>query len=289
MQATKTILITGANGQVGSEFKLLSSAFPQYHFLFASKNELQIADENSVTDFFKSNKIDVCVNCAAYTAVDKAEQERALATNVNTTAVEYLAKACATYHTQLIHISTDYVFDGTTSEPYKPNDKTNPVNFYGQTKLDGELLAMQENKNTIIIRTAWVYSSYGNNFVKTMMRLMSERESIAVVNDQLGAPTYAGDLAAAIMQIIDKNNFVSGIYHYSNSGHISWYDFAKEIAKQINSTCIVHPISTAQFPKPAARPAYSVMHTEKIAATFGIKILDWKDSLTKCLKILLAV
>jgi dTDP-4-dehydrorhamnose reductase len=279
----KTILITGAQGQLGHEFQALHKSFPQYHFLFAGRAELQIADEGSVNYYFANNKIDVCVNCAAYTAVDKAEQERALATSVNATAVGYLAKACKKQNAQFIHISTDYVFDGAATTPYKPDNKTNPVNFYGQTKLEGELNAIKENENSIIIRTAWVYSSFGNNFVKTMMRLMNEKESIGVVNDQHGAPTYAGDLAAAIMHIIDKSNFVAGIYHYSNKGNISWYDFAKEIAVQINTTCIVNPITTQQFPTPAARPAYSVLDTQKIEHTFGIKMNEWKDSLSKCL------
>jgi dTDP-4-dehydrorhamnose reductase len=282
----KNILITGAQGQLGREFQALQASFPQYQFLFADRNELQIADEDSVNDFFSNNTIDVCVNCAAYTAVDKAEQERELATSVNATAVGYLAKACKKNNAQFIHISTDYVFDGTAITAYKPDDKTNPVNFYGQTKLDGEINAITENENSIIIRTAWVYSSFGNNFVKTMMRLMNERESIGVVNDQRGAPTYAADLAAAIMQIIDKNNFVAGIYHYSNKGNISWYEFAKEIGAQTNSTCIVNPITTAQFPTPAARPAFSVLDTEKICSTFGIEVEEWKESLKKCIKLI---
>ncbi len=286
MPNKKTILITGAQGQLGREFQALQESFPQHHFLFTSKNELQIADEDSVNNYFCNNNIDACVNCAAYTAVDKAEKERELATSVNATAVGYLAKACKKQHVQFIHISTDYVFDGTATTPYKTEDKTKPVNFYGQTKLDGELNAIKENQNSIIIRTAWVYSSFGNNFVKTMMRLMNERDSIGVVNDQRGAPTYAADLAAAIMQIIDKNNFEPGIYHYSNKGDISWYDFAKEIAAQIHTTCIVNSITTAQFPTPAARPAYSVLDTEKICSTFGITIPEWKASLRSCITLL---
>lgn len=286
MPNKKTILITGAQGQVGHEFQTLQPLFPQYHFLFAGRNELQIADEDSINNYFSNNKIDICVNCAAYTAVDKAEQDREVSTSVNATAVGNLAKACKTNNTQFIHISTDYVFDGTATIPYKPDDKTNPVNFYGQTKLDGELNAIKENENSIIIRTAWVYSSFGNNFVKTMLRLMNERESIGVVNDQHGAPTYAADLAAAIMKIIDKNNFVAGIYHYSNKGNITWYDFAKEIALQINTTCIVNPITTSKFPTPAARPAYSVLDTEKICTTFDIEVMDWKESLRECIKLM---
>jgi dTDP-4-dehydrorhamnose reductase len=288
MSDKKTILITGANGQLGREFKELSASFSPFNFLFASRNELEISNEQSVNDFFKNNNIDVCVNCAAYTAVDKAETEKELAIAVNATAVGFLAKACKKYNAQFIHISTDYVFDGTATLPYKTDDKTNPVNFYGQTKLDGELNAIKENENSIIIRTAWVYSGFGNNFVKTMIRLMKERESIGVVSDQRGTPTYAADLAAAIMQIINQDNFVAGIYHYSNEGNISWYDFAKEIAAQINATCIVNPITTTQFPTPAARPAYSVLDTSKIKNTFAITIPHWKDSLEKCMAKLLS-
>ncbi len=288
MSTIKTILVTGANGQLGQCFQALSNSFSEYHFLFADRNVLQITDANAIDIFFAENKIDICINCAAYTAVDKAETETTLAIDVNANAVGYLARACKKYSIQFIHISTDYVFDGKATSPYKTDDKTNPVNFYGQTKLDGELNALKENPNSIIIRTAWVYSSFGNNFVKTMMRLMSERASIGVVNDQHGAPTYAADLANAVMHIIDKNNFEAGIYHYSNKGNISWCDFAKEIAVQINSTCIVNAIATSQFPTPAARPAYSVLDTSKTKNTFNIEIPNWKISLQKCLSKLLS-
>ncbi len=282
----KIILVTGANGQLGCEFQQLQNNFPDYKFLFVAKDQLSITDNNVVTDFFKNNKIDVCVNCAAYTAVDKAETEKELATTVNSTAVGYLSKACKNYNAKFIHISTDYVFDGKATMPYQTNDNTSPVNFYGQTKLNGEVNAIKENGETIIIRTAWVYSSFGNNFVKTMIRLMNERASIGVVNDQFGCPTYAADLAVAIMQIITSNKFVTGIYHYSNKGQISWYDFAREIAQQINSNCVVNGITTAQFPTPAARPTYSVLDTSKIASAFKIIIPEWKQSLKKCLRIL---
>jgi dTDP-4-dehydrorhamnose reductase len=285
MSTIKTILITGANGQLGQCFRSLEKDFPTYKFIFASRNELAIEQEDAINTFFEKTKIDVCINCAAYTAVDKAEMEREIAIQINDTAVGYLAKACKNNNAQFIHISTDYVFDGTATAPYKANEKTNPVNFYGQTKLDGELNAIKENKESIIIRTAWVYSNYGNNFVKTMMRLMNERVSIGVVNDQRGAPTYAPNLAAAIMHIIDKNNFVAGIYHYCNKGNISWYDFATEIAAKITTKCIVNPISTSQFPTPAARPAYSVLNTSKIEETFGVLIPEWKESLGECLRI----
>ena len=282
----KNILVTGANGQLGQEFRKIATLFIQFNFLFVTKEHLPINDEDAVNIFFKNNPIDICINCAAYTAVDKAETERDLATSVNATAVGYLAKACRIYNAKFIHISTDYVFDGNGTKPYTENDKTNPVNFYGDTKLEGETIALKENEETIIIRTAWVYSSYRNNFVKTMLKLMKERESIGVVNDQFGCPTYAADLAHAIMQIINGNNFITGIYHYSNSGKISWYDFAKEISLQINSHCIVNGISTKEFPTPAARPYYSVLDTTKITDTFQIIIPEWKDSLKECLYIL---
>ncbi len=282
----KTILITGANGQLGREFQQLKNNFPEYKFLFVAKDELSIADEQAVNSFFTNNSINVCINCAAYTAVDKAETEKELATAVNSTAVGYLAKACKNNNAYFFHISTDYVFDGKGTNPYTEIEPTNPVNFYGQTKLNGELNATKENEHSIIIRTAWVYSSFGNNFVKTMMRLMNERESIGVVNDQYGCPTYAADLAAAIMQIIISNNFVAGVYHYSNKGKISWYDFAKEIAEQTNSNCMVNGITTAQFPTPAARPSYSVLDSTKISSTFNIVIPEWKESLKKCLALL---
>ena len=282
----KTILVTGANGQLGREFQQLENYYPTYTFLFLTKEQLSITDEYAVNIFFKNNPVDICINCAAYTAVDKAETERETAIAINATAVGYLAKACKSNNAKFIHISTDYVFNGKAVNPYLENQQTDPVNFYGQTKLSGEQNSLKENEETIIIRTAWVYSSFGNNFVKTMIRLMKERESIAVVNDQFGCPTYAVDLANSIMQIITSNNFIAGIYHYSNKGKISWYDFAKEISLQINSHCIVNGISTTEFPTPAARPSYSVLDTTKIADTFNIIIPEWKDSLRNCLSIL---
>ena len=284
MEHNKTILVTGANGQLGSEINFISKNYPQYNFIFADRNVLSIVDENAIELFFDNNIIDFCINCAAYTAVDKAENEKENAILVNATAVGFLAKACKKHKAKFIHISTDYVFDGNATEPYKTDDATNPVNFYGNTKLQGEQIALQENDESIIIRTSWVYSSIGNNFVKTMMRLMNERESIGVVNDQYGSPTYAADLAAAIMQIIASNKNYKGIYHYSNTGSISWYDFATEIAAQIKTNCIVNPITTAQFPTPAKRPSYSVFDTSKITADFGVEILDWKVSLERMVR-----
>ena len=285
-QHKKTILVTGANGQLGREFQQLQKSYSSYNFIFLTKEQFSITDENAVNVFFKNKLIHFCINCAAYTAVDKAETEQETAMDVNAAAVGILARVCKNYHTKLIHISTDYVFDGKGKIPYTEKDDTNPVNYYGQTKLTGEQNALVENNETVIIRTAWVYSSFGNNFVKTMIRLMKERASLGVVSDQFGCPTYAADLANAIMQIIASNNFIAGIYHYSNKGKISWYDFAKEISLQINSHCIVNGISTKEFPTPAARPYYSVLDTTKITDTFQIIIPEWKDSLKECLSLL---
>lgn len=280
------VLVTGANGQLGMELRQLSAAQPGYQFIFTGREELDIADRGAVNEFFEKNKIRFCINCAAYTAVDKAESEKNIAEKINTDGPANLAAACRDHRARLFHISTDYVFNGRGTTPYLPGDATEPVNFYGSTKLNGEKKALEENKDIIIIRTAWVYSSYGNNFVKTMIRLMNQKESINVVSDQLGSPTYAADLADAIMQIISKNNFVPGIYHYTNAGITSWFGFAKEIAAGIETKCIINPINTDQYPTPAARPAYSALNTEKIRSVFGIAIPDWQDSLRRCLALM---
>lgn len=283
-----TILVTGANGQLGRELQVLAGNYPGYHFIFVSKEELNIADTVAVGNLFSKQPIDFCINCAAYTAVDKAESDEATAMLINGTAVGILAQACEKHQAQLFHISTDYVFDGTAAGPYKPTDQTNPVSAYGRSKLLGEQLAIQYTPSAIIIRTAWVYSSFGNNFVKTMLRLMNERASINVVNDQFGCPTYAADLATAILQIIasGKSRENPGIYHYSNSGKINWYQFAAAIKALSGSTCTVNPIHSAQYPTPAKRPAYSVLDTEKIKEIFGLAIAGWEDSLRNCLALL---
>ena len=280
------ILVTGSNGQLGNELQQLAPAFTGYVFLFAAKDDLNITDEAAIENYFSAHSINFCVNCAAYTAVDKAESETEQAFLMNATAVAILATVCEKNNTQLIHISTDYVFDGKANKPYKETDQTNPVSVYGKTKLQGEILAIQNCPSTIIIRTAWLYSSFKNNFVKTMLRLMKEKESINVVSDQLGCPTYAADLAAAIMHIITLNqsNKNTGIYHYSNAGITNWYEFALTIKKLTDSNCIVNPIPTSQYPTAAKRPAYSVLDTTKIKETFGIAIPEWKESLGKCLE-----
>ena len=283
-----TILVTGANGQLGKELQLLSLDFPSYSFLFVAKEGLNIADAAATEKYFAAQRIDFCINCAAYTAVDKAESEPENAFLVNGIAVATLAAVCKKNNSKLIHISTDYVFDGTATQPYKETDQTNPVSIYGQSKLQGEVLALENCPSTIIIRTAWVYSSFGNNFVKTMLRLMKERESINVVNDQLGCPTYAADLAAAIMQIIasGKSNENPGIYHYANAGITNWYEFAIAIKKLSGSACAVNPITTAAYPTAAKRPAYSVLDTSKITSTFQLAIPAWEDSLKSCLRLI---
>ena len=284
------ILVTGSNGQLGKELRELSSSFPQYNLIFLTREELALEDPRSIRDSFNKYHPDYCINCAAYTAVDKAEEEKELAFQINGTGVGLLAAACKKNNCRFIHISTDYVFDGTSTVPYKENDATNPQGVYGASKLEGEKLALQNNADIIIVRTSWVYSEFGKNFVKTMMRLMKEKNEISLVNDQFGSPTYATDLAGAILQIIKSLSFdVSrltshpGIYHYSNQGIISWYDFALAIKELTGSKCKVNPIPTSQYPTPAKRPAYSVLDTSKIREVFGIELKDWKESLKICL------
>ena len=288
--SNKTILITGANGQLGNEMQAIAASSSNYNFLFTDKEELAIDDLNALQEFFKIQPIYFCVNCAAYTAVDKAESEMELANRINGLAVGYLAAVCKENNSGFIHISTDYVFDGAADSPYVENHPVNPVNAYGTTKLNGEVLAQQNNPTTIIIRTSWVYSFFGNNFVKTMLRLMKERESLNVVSDQLGCPTYAADLAAAIMKIIESNSTeknIAGIYHYSNRGVTNWHEFAMAINELSGSNCVVNPIATSQYPTPAKRPQYSVMDTSKIQQTFNLQIPEWKESLKICIDKLL--
>ena len=282
------ILITGSNGQLGSEIKALAEGYTHFEFLYTDVNELNITDEASVTHYFALHSPDVVINCAAYTAVDKAETEKENSFLINTEAVGNLAEVCKEFDVQLIHLSTDYVFDGTASEPYTETDKTSPVNLYGGSKLKGEELALQNNPSTIIIRTSWLYSSFKNNFVKTMLRLMKEKDSISVVNDQFGCPTYAADLALAIMRIIKsgQSKINPGIYNYTNNGITTWYEFAVAIKNITGSNCTVNPISTAQYPTAAKRPGYSVLDTTKIKETFSIPIPSWEDSLEQCLTLL---
>ena len=281
------IVVTGKNGQVGSELQLLAPLFnTQYDFLFADRALFDLSSNESIDNFCALHKPAVVINCAAYTAVDKAETEKDLAFQINATAVGKLAAYCNTINALFISISTDYVFNGNGATPYLPSDATDPVNYYGETKALGEQLAIVNNPESIIIRTSWVYSRFGNNFVKTMLRLMGERPSLNVVGDQIGAPTYAADLAAAIMQVVTQKlagNKHAGIYHYSNSGNISWYDFAVAIGEISNTTCTINRISSIEFPTPAKRPHYSLMSCESIIYDFGVDQPAWKHSLQLCL------
>lgn len=281
------VLVTGAEGQLGRCLQLLAHTLPQYHFIFTNRFQLAIDDKTAVNHFFTQEPVAWCINCAAYTAVDKAESNEAAAMLINGTAVGNLAAACYLNQARFIHISTDYVFNGKGTVPYTETDVVDPINLYGASKLLGEQLAMVEHPNSIIIRTSWVYAQYGHNFVKTMLRLMAERESINVVNDQIGRPTYALDLAQAILHIIAAEPQTGGIYHFSNQGNpISWYDFAVAIKTITNAHCAVNPIETSAYPTPARRPLYSVLDTHKIAQTFGLTIPHWQDSLPQCVALL---
>ena len=270
------ILITGCNGQLGSE---LAKLLPQA--ILTDVDTLDITNPQAVSDFVKQNNVDLIINCAAYTAVDKAEDNPELAAKINIDGPKNLALSGA----KIIHISTDYVFEGTNCRPYEPEDETKPVSVYGKTKLAGEQEVLNHAKCAIIIRTAWLYSPYGGNFVKTMRKLGAEKESISVVNDQIGTPTCAADLAQAIVEIIPQmNESNTGVYHFSNEGVCSWYDFAHEIMALSKLDCLVKPIPSSAYPTKAKRPFYSVLSKEKIKNTFHIEIPYWKDSLVKCLK-----
>lgn len=278
------ILITGANGQVGSELKKISSAYPQYSFTFLTREDLPLEDPTVIKNYFETNQFDFLVNCAGYTAVDKAESEKELAFRINATAVGELSAICWKNNIKFIHISTDYVFDGNANVPYKEDSVTNPQTVYGASKLEGERLVFAENSDAIVIRTSWVYSSFGTNFVKTMLRLFEEKEEINVVNDQFGAPTYAADLATLIMNLIASVQWYEGIFHFSNEGAISWFDFASAIKRLSGATCKINPIPTAAYPTPAKRPAYSVLNKSKIQQHYGFQFRYWEESLKDCLK-----
>lgn len=279
----KKIIVTGANGQLGSEIRLLAKHYSNFDFDFVDRDDFSLEDNNSIIAYFEKSQPDFCINCAAYTAVDRAESEQDIADLVNHKAVAVIAEWCAKNDCKLIHISTDYVFDGNSSLPLLEDQATQPQNIYGATKLAGEKACIAQNPDSIIIRTAWVYSEFGANFVKTMLRLMKERDAIGVVNDQVGSPTYAGDLAQVILAIIADVNWKPGIYHYSNEGEISWFDFAIAIKELTNSKCVVNGVSTAEYPTPAKRPAYSLLNKNKIKKVYGIEIPNYKDSLRHCL------
>lgn len=279
----KKILVIGSRGQLGNELQDLAKEYPSFRFSFYDVAEMDIVNKELVDEGIRTLKPDYLINCAAYTAVDKAETEKDLAFAINSDAVKNLALACKANGVKFMHISTDYVFDGTAQEPYREDNPVNPTNIYGLSKLKGEQQASRNDKDVIIIRTAWVYSTYGNNFVKTMLRLMKTKPEISVVADQEGSPTYAHDLAAAILHIISSGKWVPGIYHFTNEGVISWFDFAGEIKNLSGSSCIIHPITTEQYPTPATRPKYSVLDKTKIQQIFDVKLKSWKESLQKCL------
>ena len=274
-------MVTGANGQLGSELRLVASA----DYLFTDIAELDISNEDAVIAFVERNKIDTIINCAAYTNVDRAEEEPEIAERVNTTAVALLARVARRYNARLIHISTDYIFGAEAFDtPIAESTWPAPLGVYGRTKLLGERAIEESGCDYVIIRTSWLYSTYGKNFVKTILRLAAERDELRVVNDQIGSPTYAKDLASVIVQICEREGFESGVYHYSNRGEISWCDFAQAIVEIGGAKCRVTPCTTAEYGAKAPRPAYSVLDTSKICKALRCDIPDWRDSLAECIK-----
>lgn len=288
----KHILVTGANGQLGSELQELTRNNSPFTFYFTDIDTLDIADKAALEQFFAENPVDMVVNCAAYTAVDKAEEETKQAHRVNVEAPMNLARCAKKHAARLIHVSTDYVFNGEHFIPYTEEHPPNPQSAYGESKLLGEEAVKTTLTEYMIIRTSWLYSSFGHNFLKTMLRLGQERQQLTVVFDQIGTPTYARDLAQAILTLLrqvadDAQRFVSGVYHFSNEGVCSWYDFAKEIMETASLECQILPIETKDYPTPAKRPYYSVLNKQKIKATYGLTIPHWKDSARVCLHKLL--
>ena len=285
------VLVTGSNGQLGSELRMLNDEFLMlnYKCFFTTSEDLDITNHKEVKKYIIENSIDIIINCAAYTAVDKAEEDKVNADKINHLAVKNLASIAKDNSIKLIHISTDYVFNGENFKPYVEDDITSPNGVYGKTKLDGENAMISINPlNSIIIRTSWVYSSFGANFVKTMLRLGKERDSLGVIFDQVGTPTYARDLAEALLQILNDESLMLHekveIYNYSNEGVLSWYDFAKEIMKMAKIECQINPIETKEYPTPAKRPHYSLLNKSKIKEEFNLSIPYWKDSLNDCLQ-----
>lgn len=277
----KKILVTGAKGQLGSEFAVLSLQYPHYKWVFADRNKVTLDDLDKLSIQLDEINPDIILNCAAYTAVDKAEIEQKLAFTVNHLAVELIAKYAEKNDVKLIQVSTDYVFDGSSSKALSEEAETNPINIYGQSKRAGEIACLKENTNSIIIRTSWVYSKFGNNFVKTMQRLMQEKDAINVVNDQIGSPTYASDLANAMMVILESQRWIPGIYNYSNEGVISWYEFALAIKELGNYSCNVSGIPSSSYPTPAKRPEFSLLDKKKIKDIYNLHIPNYKESLKK--------
>ena len=278
------VAVTGSNGQMGKELAKIASKHPRFNFIFLSRQDFPLDEPEKMKQWLEKNTADFFIHCAAYTAVDKAESEKEVAYLINATASGLIASHLSKTNTKLFYISTDYVFDGSSSSPLNESAPTKPVNWYGATKLEGEKLVLKNNPNTIVIRTSWVYSVFGNNFLKTMMRLMKERISVRVVADQKGSPTYAADLAGAILQMLESGRFIPGVYHYSNEGETSWFGFAQEIKKLTQSSCEVTPIPTSEFQAAAKRPAYSLLDKSKIKRDYQLVIPDWQSSLAKCIE-----
>jgi len=287
--AIHTILVTGANGQLGWELSQLAASYPAFKFVFFDRSQLDLAFPETFEKIIQTIAPDCIVNTAAYTAVDKSETEKELSYTVNTTAVQALAIICKNLAIPLMTYSTDYVFYGEATEPYATSTKVDPINYYGSTKAAGETMAIEANEDTIIIRTSWVFSSHGNNFVKTMMRLMKERDQLNIVADQKGRPTYAKDLALATMNMIEAMNagkVIKGVYHFANTGETTWFDFAAKIKAIAGLSCELQPIETKDFPTPAKRPAYSVLDTSKIEQDLAIDIRHWEAALVDCINFL---
>jgi dTDP-4-dehydrorhamnose reductase len=280
------ILVTGKNGQLGSELKKISHINNNFEWIFTDRQSFEISDLDNINIYLNKCKPNIIINCAAYTSVDIAENDFELANIVNHKAVGFIAKWCNYNKCNLIHISTDYVYDGNSTHPYFESDQTNPLNNYSKTKLLGDIACQKNNPCSIIIRTSWLYSSYGNNFVTNMVNAMEKKDKIQVVNDQFGSPTYAGDLASTILLLIKNKKWHSGIYNYSNNGSISWYDFASEIKSICGFSTILKPISTKEYSQKVLRPKYSTLDNSKIINTFNIKQMDYLESLNRCIKII---
>ena len=283
----KKILVTGSNGQLGKELQVLSKLKTGYEYLFTDRKTFSLGNKDQMRKYFQTNKPDYCVNCAAYTNVDGAESNAQLANSINNEAVGFLAKLAKEFDCKLIHISTDYVFNAENDSPISEDyDTMFPVNTYGETKYKGEINCVKNNSEAIIIRTSWVYSSFGNNFVKTMLGLMNERNNLKVVDDQIGSPTYAKDLADCILNIIEYEKWMPGVFHYSNGGRLSWFDFALMIKELSNLECEILPIPSSEFITKAKRPLFSILETNKIQKRYNIKIIPYLDSLKHCISIL---
>lgn len=284
----KTVLITGKNGQLGKKIKDISCVYPDLKFIFTDRKELDVANSQSVNNYFQENKIDLLINCAAYTAVDDAENNYENAYNVNCLAVKHLATASKEHNFKIIQISTDYVFDGQANTPYKEDDRLNPINLYGKSKLEGEIALQNIQPESIIVRTSWLYSEYGKNFLKTILKFAKEKDSLIVVFDQIGTPTYAGELGKALLKIaasyFNEDVFHKGVYHFSNQGVCSWYDFAYEILKITGIKTPISPVRSDKFPAKAKRPSYSVLDKSKICALYNIEIPHWTQGLGECLQ-----